>query len=414
VLSNSSKQTQQKWFSNVRRTFPKSYLQKTENAWVQTWSATDTNMKVSLVIASVHSLENVKAFEQTLTSHECKVVIIDEGENAVRKRNEKMLSNIPHEHYGPREREEWFKKRFKSAYRNLLSVVPKKCHAETSFGFLVAYEEKPDIVVEIDDDAFPLEKHALLDAHIENLLNDKGVTVSCKGKWYNTMENLNPAQNIPLFPRGHPYGARVKNEDFIWINNGGKCVLNMGLWAGCPDFDALTILYNYGLNGRCSIEGKECKREKIVVGKGAYFSVCSMNTAFLPEIIPAFYQLYMNFMGIDRFDDIWSGIFLKKIVDHLGRKVCLGVPMIDHRKRPRDTFEDLQKEIEGMIINEKLWTLVDQAEIEGSTYWEAYNSLILELEKVILKAFNEPRYRKFLNVQLQKMRLWLKIIDRLT
>jgi len=139
-----------------------------------------------------------------------------------------------------------------------------------------------------------------------------------------------------------------------------------------------------------------------------------MNTAFLPEIVPAFYQLYNNFMGIDRFDDIWSGIFLKKIADHLGKKVCLGAPMVNHRKRPRDTFRDLRKELEGMIINEKLWTLADEVEIEGSTYWDAYYSLIRELEKKIPKAFSEPRYRRFLKVQLQKMRFWLKITEDLT
>lgn len=59
-------------------------------------------------------------------------------------------------------------------------------------------------------------------------------------------------------------------------------------------------------------KSRSCKREKVIVGKGTYLAVCSMNTSFTPEIIPAFYQLYMNFMGVDRFDDIWSGIFLKK------------------------------------------------------------------------------------------------------
>jgi len=103
-------------------------------------------MKVSLVIASVNTLENVKAFEPMLASHDCKVIVIDEGETTVRKENKKLLSNIIHEYYGPRERTEWFKKRFRNAYKNLLSVVPKRCHAETSFGFLVAYEEKPDIL----------------------------------------------------------------------------------------------------------------------------------------------------------------------------------------------------------------------------------------------------------------------------
>jgi hypothetical protein len=187
----------------------------------------------------------------------------------------------------------------------------------------------------------------------------------------------------------------------------------MGLWTGCPDLDALTILYHGGMNGQCSIASTGSKKDKIIVDKGTYFPVCSMNTAFLREATPAFYQLYSNFMGIDRFDDIWSGIFIKKTADHLGRKISLGSPLVNHRKRPRDTLKDLRKEFEGMVINEKLWALVDQIELEGATYWDAYNSLIQELEKKIPLIFSEPLHREFLEAQLQKMRLWLRIIDQL-
>jgi hypothetical protein len=100
----------------------------------------------------------------------------------------------------------------------------------------------------------------------------------------------------------------------------------MGLWTGHPDLDAITILYHSGLDGKCSINGKYLKREKVVVGGGTYFTLCSMNTSFVSKIIPAFYQLYMKHMGVDRFNDIWSGIFLKKIVDHLGDNISLGTP----------------------------------------------------------------------------------------
>jgi hypothetical protein len=239
------------------------------------------------------------------------------------------------------------------------------------------------------------------------------VTVGCGSKWYNTMENLSLTNSVLLYPRGHPYGQRGDNERLTWKNTGDRCVLNMGLWTGCPDLDALTILYNGGMNGQCNIASTGSKRDKVIVDKDTYFPVCSMNTAFLCEVTPAFYQLYSNFMGIDRFDDIWSGVFIKKIADHLGRKISLGNPLADHRKRPRDTLKDLRKELEGMVINEKLWTLADQVELEGSTYWDAYSSLIQELEERICKTFTEPLHREFLEAQLQKMMLWLRIIDEL-
>jgi Reversibly glycosylated polypeptide len=371
------------------------------------------NMKTCIVIASINPLSNIKAFEPELLHHDCEVIVVDEGNSSVRRENEKLLSSLNHKYYGPTERADWFKKRFGSSYTDLLSVIPERCHAETSFGFLVAFEEKPDTILEVDDDVFPFTDHALIDSHVRNLSGNGGVTVGCKSKWYNTMENLTLTHSTMLYPRGHPYGQRDENEGLTWKNSRGKCDLNMGLWTGCPDLDALTILYHGGMNGQCSISSTGSKRDKIIAAKGTYFPVCSMNTAFLCEVAPAFYQLYSNFMGIDRFDDIWSGVFIKKIADHLGRKISLGSPLVNHRKRPRDTLKDLRKELEGMIINEKLWTLVDQIELEGSTYWDAYDSLIQELGRKIPQTFTEPLHRDFLEVQLQKMKLWLRIIDQL-
>ena len=53
-----------------------------------------------------------------------------------------------------------------------------------------------------------------------------------------------------------------------------------------------------------------------------------MNVAFKPEVIHAFYQLYMNYLGFDRFDDIRSGVFLNKITDHLRVHLSLGTPAV--------------------------------------------------------------------------------------
>jgi hypothetical protein len=366
---------------------------------------------VELVIASVGKLANVTLFKNFLEAYRYKVLVIDEGNTRVRSLNEKLLSKIPCTFYGPLDRKTWFKQRFGSAYRKYLSLIPERCHAETSFGFLVAYEDEPDFVVELDDDVFPLKKTDILGGHMSNLFNDDGVTVRSRKKWYNTLDNLE-LNTTAIFPRGHPYTEDARVEDYTWISNGGCCSLNMGLWAGHPDLDALTILYHGGLKGRCGIEGKALKKKKIVVGKSTYFSLCSMNTSFLPRIIPAFYQLYMNSMGIDRFDDIWSGLFLKKIADHLNEKICLGAPLAYHSKQPRDVFRDAKKEMEGVIINETLWRMVDHIDLEGKNYWDCYASLVGGLEKN-LNLFEEMPHRKFIRLQIEKMRLWLDLLDKL-
>ena len=347
-----------------------------------------------------------------LAKHNCKIIVVDEGDEKIREKNNELLSKMSCVFYGPNEREEWFKQHFGLNYQRYLSVIPERSHAETSFGFLVAYEEQPNFVIELDDDVFPVQGHHAIDHHANNLFNRNGVTVYSKGRWYNSMENLDLNITTRLFSRGHPYALEARTEDFVWSDEGDECVLNMGLWAGCPDLDALTILYHGGLDGRCGVKGKGCRREKVIAGHGTYFALCSMNTAFRPKIIPAFYQLYMGFMGVGRFDDIWSGLFLKKIADHIGDGVCLGEPTVYHDKRPRDTFKDLRMELEGMVINETLWKMVDEIELDGKTYWDSYNSLTQNLEKTVAK-LRTPMHQKFMLVQIEKMKLWLKIIDRI-
>jgi len=372
-------------------------------------------MRVYIVIASINELLNIAQFKSQITEgyHESKIIIVDEGDEKIRNMNRELLQDLNYEFYGPTERALWFKSRFGSSYEKYLSVIPERCHAETSFGFLVAYEEEADVIIELDDDVFPVIGHNLIKSHLDNIFGKEGVKVSSKHKWYNTMENLILSRySHKIFPRGHPYSPIARLENYTWDKDCGECVLNMGLWVGHPDLDALTILYYGGLDGRCNIISKDLKREKVIVGKGTYFAVCSMNTSFVPKIIPAFYQLYMKYMGIDRFDDIWSGIFLKKIADHLGDRICLGKPLVRHIKRPRSIFKDLKSELGGIAVNEVLWRIVDQVELSGRDYNRCYLELISGIERNLNK-FNEKLDRDFMRLQVKKMRLWLDIVDKI-
>lgn len=124
-------------------------------------------MLTYIITASINETKNLKSL-QNHEKGEVKVIIIDEGNKKVRLKNDEHIKDVPHEHFGPQEREEWFKKRFGSAYRKYASIIPENCHAETSFGFLLAYEEDAEIVLEIDDDVFVAEN--FLKEHIENLI----------------------------------------------------------------------------------------------------------------------------------------------------------------------------------------------------------------------------------------------------
>jgi hypothetical protein len=369
-------------------------------------------MQVYVVIASINQLENLKNIAHIVASHTVKVLVIDEGDAKIRKENAKILSSVPFEFYGPKEREQWFKDKFGQAFAKYLEIIPQRCHAETSFGFLRAYEDQADVTLEIDDDVYVSD--SFLKEHLDNLSSSSGVNVNSHAKWYNTIDNLQLTTSQRIFPRGHPYSPMCRDENYAWTREGGKCVLNMGLWNGQPDLDALTILYQGGLDGRCKMESKGCKREKIVLARGTYFAICSMNTAFVTKIVPSFYQLYMNFLRVDRFDDIWSGVFLKRVADRVGDALCLGKPVGLHLKRPRNTFKDLKSEINGLDMNEQIWRICEEAELSAKTYADCYLELADYIEKNMKKLFTTPMQMDFWHAQTERMRRWVEVTDKIS
>ncbi|MGC9148210.1 MAG: hypothetical protein ACP5GI_02035 [Sulfolobales archaeon] len=370
--------------------------------------------KIYVVTASIYPLDNLLDLLKNETIQPDKILVIDEGDEKIREKNREILKELDLEKiffYGPRERTEWFKSRYGSSYEKYLSLIPERSHAETSFGFLVAYEEDAEVVIEVDDDVYSEENYSFVRDHLSNLSDSKGVRISSSSSWVNTIDFLDINQNRSekIFPRGHPYDPVVREYAYKYKEDSGECVLNMGLWTESPDLDAVTILHYGGLDGVSKIKARRLLIDKVFIDKGSFYAVCSMNTSFKKKLIPAFYQLYMKYMGIDRFDDIWSGLFAKKIADELGDNMCLGKPALKHRKRPRSVWKDLRSELEGMIINEKLWRIVKEAEIRSRSYIDAYRELAEYIEKRI-NEFSEELHRKFVKFQTEKMILWTEAI----
>ncbi|MFW5984217.1 MAG: alpha-1 4-glucan-protein synthase, partial [Halobacteria archaeon] len=196
-----------------------------------------------------------------------------------------------------------------------------------------------------------------------------------------------------LYPRGYPYAAMDENveTDEARVEK-GEVVASQGLWTNVPDLDAVRILMDGDLNGQAQTRTSTDDFDRdFVPARNNYLTVCSMNLAFRREIIPAFYQMPMddNEWDVGRFDDIWSGVVLKRACDVLGKRVYNGAPLCEHNKAPRSTFDDLANEVAGLELNEHFWKAVDGAGGSATTYegvarevsdalaegdWEGYNN----------------------------------------
>jgi hypothetical protein len=274
-------------------------------------------------------------------------------------------------------RRQWFERNGVAEYAHL---IPAASHAQTSFGLLYLWAGEFAYGVFIDDDTRPHPDADFFGRHLRNLNHEGEIDVLASDEqWVNVLHER--ADEHGLYPRGYPYGAMGETTE-VRTERVDDVVASQGLWTNVPDLDAVRILMDGDLRGqaRTRTSAEDFDRD-FVVAEGSYLTVCSMNLAFEREVVPAFYQLPMddNEWDVGRFDDIWSGIFLKRACDVLGTQVYNGAPLCEHNKAPRSTFDDLANEVAGLELNEHLWEVVDGVGADASTYAGVYRAIADEL-----------------------------------
>ncbi|QPV62962.1 alpha-1 4-glucan-protein synthase [Halosimplex litoreum] len=304
-------------------------------------------------------------------------------------------------------REQWYRDHGVADYEH---VVPAASHAETSFGLLYMWAGEYDIGFFIDDDTLPHEDEDFFGRHLENLAYEGEITeVSSDEQWVNVL--YDNVEDHELYPRGYPYSAMDETVD-TETTEVSDVVASQGLWTNVPDLDAVRILMDGDLQGQAQTRlDADDYGEDFVAAREHYLTVCSMNLAFRREVIPAFYQLPMddNPWDVGRFDDIWSGVFLKRACDVLGTRIYNGAPLCEHNKAPRSTFGDLNNEVPGLELNEHVWEVADRVGGDADTYAGVFAAIADEL------AEGEFDYEngEFLNFVGEHMRDWLACLDEI-
>ncbi|MFC3476215.1 alpha-1 4-glucan-protein synthase [Halobacterium litoreum] len=262
------------------------------------------------------------------------------------------------------DREEWFAEQGVAEYDHL---IPAASHAQTSFGLLYMWANEFEYGVFIDDDTLPHDDHGFFGTHLENLAFE-GETegVASDEEWVNVLYQ----SDTDLYPRGYPYSAMDETVE-TEPTEVDHVVASQGLWTNVPDLDAVRILMDGDLQGQAQTRTETGDFDRdFVAREGNYLTVCSMNLAFRREVIPAFYQFPMdeNAWDVGRFDDIWSGVLLKRAADVVGGHVYNGDPLCEHNKAPRSTFDDLANEVAGLELNEHFWKEVAAVDPEEASY----------------------------------------------
>jgi len=306
-------------------------------------------------------------------------------------------------------REEWYEANGVAEYGH---VVPAASHAETSFGLLYMWADDAfEYGVFIDDDTLPHDEEDYFGRHMENLAFEGSIErVRSDEDWVNVL--YDNADEHGLYPRGYPYSAMDETVETDAVDvEAGEVVASQGLWTNVPDLDAVRILMDGDLEGQAQTRTTaDDFGEDFVAARGNYLTVCSMNLAFRREVIPAFYQLPMddNEWDVGRFDDIWSGLFLKRACDVLGKRIYNGDPLCEHNKAARSTFDDLANEVAGLELNEHVWEVVDDEADDADSFAAAFAEMADALAE---GDFSEWNNGAFLNHCGEYMRDWLDCLD---
>ena len=304
-------------------------------------------------------------------------------------------------------RETWFAEQGIDEFDHL---IPEASHAQTSFGLLYMWANDFEYGFFVDDDTLPHPDFDFFGVHFDNLSYEGEIeSVRSDERWVNVLY-----QNVDdhgLYPRGYPYSA-MDEEIETSTETVEDVVASQGLWTNVPDLDAVRILMDGDLQGQAQTRTTaEDYDGNFVAEDGQYLTVCSMNLAFRREVIPAFYQLPMddNRWDVGRFDDIWSGLFLKRACDVLGKQIVNGYPLCEHNKAPRSTFGDLNNEVPGLELNEHVWEIVDDVGDDADTFAGVFAAMADAM------ATGEFDYEnaEFLTYCGEYMRDWLACLDEL-
>jgi hypothetical protein len=296
------------------------------------------------------------------------------------------------------QQEEWLKK-----FPDLKQIIPYNSDNRRNIGYLIAAERGAEVIISLDDDNYAREED-YLEAHKVVGCTKELKTAHSRNAWFNICSQLELEPPRIIYPRGFPYSKRWTDDAEFTVSS-GRIVMNAGLWLGDPDVDAVTRLNE-------PIRAVGASPEMLMLAPEVYCPINTQNTAFHRDILPCYYFVTMkaliNGNKIDRYGDIWSGLFALKVINQMKDRVSFGPPLTDHRRNTHNLLKDLQEELWGMILTESLIPILDSIQLTAMTYQEAYLELANKLEeRVNLDEDFTPGVKNYFSQITSAMRIWV-------
>ena len=299
-----------------------------------------------------------------------------------------------------------------SRFPAIANLIPYDSDNRRNIGFLMALESGAELLISIDDDNFPDMAYDFVGCHAICGKVMQVEHIQSSDSWYNICELLTIEPSVVVFPRGFPYRIRRGHQPIYHTEvHSARIGMNIGLWTGDPDIDAISRNY-------ASFHVVKWKGEQVALGPGTWSPINTQNTALIRELIPAYYYVRMgeaiNGLVIDRFGDILSGYFAKKVCDHLGYSITVGSPICDHQRTPHNLFKDLYHELAGIVLLEEFIQWLESVQLQGGNVLEAYRSLAEQVDSSVDRFQGylwSPEARSYFCKIAHAMQLWSDAVE---
>lgn len=256
------------------------------------------------------------------------------------------------------------------------------------FGYLMSRKK---YVISIDDDCIPAKDNegSLVDIVAQHITN---LTTPATPFFFNTL--YDPYRKGADFVRGYPFSLR----------EGVTCALSCGLWLNLADYDAPTQALKPELRNSRYVDAV------LTVPVRAMLPLSGINIAFDrelvgPALIPALKLAGEGKFRWETMEDIWSGMCVKVISDHMGLGVKSGLPYVWRNERG-NAIESLKKEWEGVKLMEEVVPFFQAVRLPQSAV--TAEDCVVELAKTVKEQLGQsyPMFVRAAEAMVEWINVW--------
>lgn len=274
----------------------------------------------------------------------------------------------------------------------IYQYIPPNHTARRNFALLHALENRPDVLVTIDDDNYPYKAEWL--RGVKALLNSKQpnhrAVIESETGWWNAGRLCSPT----VIHRGYPVSAWNESDMGKIVHTGAQPIgVVASLWLDDPDINAVErMLRNPQVVNVAS---------SATLARGTWCPFDSQSTSVHGVLA----DMMFMWPNLGRYDDIWSSYLMRAVMDVTGWYVTYGAPAVTQDRNAHNLVKDLRDELFGYEYTEEftdlLRHLVDTAPVDWATVYEVYRWFMTQMLS----------YNRLSNLTRDSFSAWLVDVD---